>query len=73
MRAANAKHLQFVSGVNFVTYWLATAIIDFFMYLVPFLLTILCLKVGRGSVGGRSEGRRVKVRGEGLRRGGDDG
>jgi len=47
----NAKHLQFVSGVNFVTYWLATAIVDFFMYLVPFSLTILCLVVSYSDYG----------------------
>ncbi|KAF2368204.1 ABC transporter-like [Trinorchestia longiramus] len=44
-RSSNAKHLQFVSGVNFVTYWLATAIVDFCIYLVPYFLIMVCLKV----------------------------
>lgn len=35
-RSTNAKHLQMVSGVNKLAYWLANYCVDFGSYLVPF-------------------------------------
>lgn len=35
--AFQAKHLQFVSGVNAVSFWLATYTWDFLNYLIPML------------------------------------
>nr|QST14977.1 ABCA3 protein [Diaphanosoma celebensis] len=43
-RVTKAKHLQFVSGVNFVTFWLANMFWDFVNFMVPctgILLTFL--------------------------------
>ncbi|CAL4148549.1 unnamed protein product, partial [Meganyctiphanes norvegica] len=42
-RSSKAKHLQFVSGVNFANYWSATALWDFIVHMVPVSLCILCL------------------------------
>ncbi|XP_042876783.1 phospholipid-transporting ATPase ABCA3-like isoform X3 [Penaeus japonicus] len=44
-RTTKAKHLQFVSGVNFVTYWAASAIWDFIVFLVPCCLALVCLLI----------------------------
>lgn len=41
----NCKHLQFVSGVNFVIYWLAIAVWDFLCYMISCLLVLLSLYV----------------------------
>lgn len=40
-----AKHLQFVSGVNFITYWTASAIWDYLLFIIPCGLCIICLAV----------------------------
>ncbi len=40
-RESKSKHLQFVSGVNAVTYWLATLLFDFCCYLLPSVLIIV--------------------------------
>ncbi|XP_068200893.1 phospholipid-transporting ATPase ABCA3-like isoform X1 [Palaemon carinicauda] len=42
-RSTKAKHLQFVSGVNFVTYWAASAIWDYIIFMIPCCLCLLCL------------------------------
>lgn len=42
---AKAKHLQFVSGVNFITYWTASAIWDYVLFLLPCGLCVMCLAV----------------------------
>lgn len=44
-RTTKAKHLQFVSGVNFVTYWAASAIWDYIVFLVPCCLALICLLI----------------------------
>lgn len=44
-RVTKAKHLQFVSGVHFITFWLANMTWDFINFLVPcagILITFLC-------------------------------
>ncbi|KAK8753744.1 hypothetical protein OTU49_001413 [Cherax quadricarinatus] len=41
--STKAKHLQFVSGVNFVTYWTASALWDFILFIIPCCLCLLCL------------------------------
>jgi len=42
-RENNSKHLQVISGVNFVSYWLATWLWDILNYLVPATLSILLI------------------------------
>ncbi|XP_042225445.1 phospholipid-transporting ATPase ABCA3-like [Homarus americanus] len=42
-RSTKAKHLQFVSGVNFITYWTASAIWDYILFMVPCCFCLLCL------------------------------
>ncbi|KAK4312219.1 hypothetical protein Pmani_016341 [Petrolisthes manimaculis] len=42
-RSTKAKHLQFVSGVNLWTYWTASAIWDYLLFLLPCCLCLLCL------------------------------
>ncbi|EWM19989.1 abc transporter [Nannochloropsis gaditana] len=40
-RETKAKHLQLVSGVSFLSYWLSTWLFDFASYQVPLWMTIL--------------------------------
>eukprot|EP00931_Biecheleriopsis_adriatica_P069363 TRINITY_DN4321_c0_g1_i1.p1 TRINITY_DN4321_c0_g1~~TRINITY_DN4321_c0_g1_i1.p1 ORF type:complete len:1964 (+),score=351.62 TRINITY_DN4321_c0_g1_i1:38-5929(+) len=44
-RETGSKHLQVISGVNFVSYWLATWIWDIINYLVPAVLSMLLMAV----------------------------
>ncbi|KAI9562460.1 hypothetical protein GHT06_009893 [Daphnia sinensis] len=62
-RVTKAKHLQFVSGVNFVTFWLANMTWDFINFLVPcagILITFLCFKED-GFISFEQQGRLVLV------------
>lgn len=62
-RVTNAKHLQFVSGVNFVTFWLANMVWDFINFLVPclgILLTFLLFQED-GFISGDQQGRLLLV------------
>lgn len=43
-RETKAKHLQIVSGVSFLSYWLSTWIFDFLSYQIPLWLTIIIIK-----------------------------
>lgn len=43
-RETKAKHLQVVSGVSFLSYWLATWIFDFASFQIPLWLTVIILK-----------------------------
>jgi ABC-type multidrug transport system fused ATPase/permease subunit len=43
-RETKAKHLQVVSGVSFLSYWLSTWLFDFASYQIPMWLTIIILK-----------------------------
>ncbi|XP_063839916.1 phospholipid-transporting ATPase ABCA3-like isoform X2 [Scylla paramamosain] len=56
-RSSKAKHLQFVSGVNFVTYWLASAIWDYLLFIIPCCLCLLCLALF--GMKGLSEGEQL--------------
>ncbi|XP_076053842.1 phospholipid-transporting ATPase ABCA3-like isoform X2 [Oratosquilla oratoria] len=40
-----SKHLQFVSGVHFATYWASAALWDFINFMIPCALIIICLKI----------------------------
>ena len=40
-RACKAKHLQLVSGVTVVSYWIATYLYDMFLYSILTLLVML--------------------------------
>jgi len=42
-RENNSKHLQIISGVNFISYWVATWIWDIINYLVPATLSVLLI------------------------------
>jgi ABC-type multidrug transport system ATPase subunit len=44
-RETKAKHLQLVSGVSFLSYWLSTWLFDFASYQVPLWMTIVILKL----------------------------
>ena len=58
-----AKHLQFVSGVNFVTFWLANLFWDFINFLVPcagILLTFLIFNE-EGFISAEQQGRFILV------------
>ncbi|XP_041362406.1 phospholipid-transporting ATPase ABCA3-like [Gigantopelta aegis] len=41
-RATKAKHIQFVSGVRAVNFWLSTFCWDFINYIIPAVLLIVC-------------------------------
>ncbi|XP_071520079.1 phospholipid-transporting ATPase ABCA3 [Panulirus ornatus] len=56
-RSTKAKHLQFVSGVNFITYWTASAIWDFILFMIPCCLCLLCLYIF--GLKGLSEGEQL--------------
>lgn len=43
-RETKAKHLQVVSGVSFISYWLSTWLFDFASYQIPMWLTVIILK-----------------------------
>eukprot|EP00929_Paragymnodinium_shiwhaense_P046547 TRINITY_DN23705_c0_g1_i1.p1 TRINITY_DN23705_c0_g1~~TRINITY_DN23705_c0_g1_i1.p1 ORF type:complete len:1941 (+),score=414.00 TRINITY_DN23705_c0_g1_i1:131-5953(+) len=50
-RETNSKHLQIISGVNFVAYWLSTWLWDIINYIVPAALSIaLCAAFGMDSL-----------------------
>nr|XP_045614978.1 phospholipid-transporting ATPase ABCA3-like isoform X2 [Procambarus clarkii] len=55
--STKAKHLQFVSGVNFITYWTALALWDFILFMIPCCLCLLCLSVF--GLKGLSEGEQL--------------
>lgn len=62
-RVTNAKHLQFVSGVHFATFWLANIIWDFVNFLIPcvgILVTFLCFHED-GFISAGQQGRFVLV------------
>jgi ATP-binding cassette subfamily A (ABC1) protein 3 len=62
-RVTKAKHLQFVSGVNFVTFWLANMVWDFINFLVPcagILLTFLIFNE-EGFISAEQQGRFILV------------
>ena len=62
-RVTKAKHLQFVSGVNFVTFWLANLFWDFINFLVPcagILLTFLIFNE-EGFISAEQQGRFILV------------
>ena len=62
-RVTKAKHLQFVSGVNFVTFWLANLFWDFINFLVPcagILLTFLIFHE-EGFISAEQQGRFILV------------
>ncbi|CAM1313391.1 ABCA3 (predicted) [Pycnogonum litorale] len=40
-RSTKAKHLQVVSGVNLITFWLTTFVWDFINFIVPSIITVL--------------------------------
>ena len=44
-RETKAKHLQLVSGVSFLSYWLSTWVFDFASYQIPLWMTIIILKI----------------------------
>lgn len=56
-RSTKAKHLQFVSGVNFITYWTASAIWDYVLFLLPCALCLMCLALF--GMKGLSEGEQL--------------
>ena len=62
-RVTKAKHLQYVSGVHFVTFWLANMTWDFVNFLVPcagILITFLCFNED-GFISFQQQGRFVLV------------
>lgn len=62
-RVTKAKHLQFVSGVHFVTFWLANGFWDFINFLIPcagILMTFLCFKED-GFISGEQQSRFILV------------
>ena len=62
-RVTKAKHLQFVSGVHFITFWLANMTWDFFNFLIPcagILITFLCFNED-GFISFEQQGRIVLV------------
>jgi len=42
-RETGSKHLQIISGVNFISYWFATWLWDMINYLVPALLSVVLI------------------------------
>jgi len=44
-RETNSKHLQVLSGVNFVIYWLATWVWDVINYMVPAVLSVALIAI----------------------------
>jgi len=58
-RETRAKHLQFVSGLNFVTYWLANMICDLLNFLLPSLLVLVTFLIfsEEGFISGPQQGR----------------
>lgn len=58
-RITKAKHLQFVSGVHFLTFWLANMMWDFINFLIPcaaILVTFLIFNE-EGFTSGDQQGR----------------
>jgi ATP-binding cassette, subfamily A (ABC1), member 3 len=60
-RETKAKHLQVVSGVSFLSYWLSTWLFDFASYQIPLWLTVIILKAfdAKALVAGESFGATV--------------
>lgn len=61
-REIGAKHIQFISGVNSLSYWCAVYVWDMVLYMLPFLLAVIVIQIdGNESFSGDNSGAVILI------------